>query len=48
MQSIQSLWASDFILVVAVYILYFFDSLSRRNNDEIGITLAFPSEFVFS
>jgi len=47
-QSIQSLWASDFILVVAVYILYFFDSLSRRNNDEIGITLAFPSEFVFS
>ncbi len=48
MLSIQSLWASDFILVVAVYILYFFDSLSRRNNDEIGITLAFPSKFVFS
>jgi hypothetical protein len=47
-QSIQSLWASDLILVVAVYVLYCFDSVSRRNKDEMGITLAFPSEFVFT
>jgi hypothetical protein len=48
MQQFWSALSSDYVVVVAIYLLYAFDSVSRRRRGELSVTFSSSPRFFFS
>jgi hypothetical protein len=47
----QQLWlslSSDYVVIIAVYLLYFFDSITRRKRGELSVIFSSSPRFFFS